>query len=77
MYCMPPCRTGKLTPEVESIVQRIKSAAEASPMQPKPGMIDGRFAFWGPQQASNRAQCNNSAMNDLACRLQIGASGGV
>ena len=45
---VPLCRTGKMTPEVESIVQRIKSAAEESPMQPKPGMIDGRCVLGVP-----------------------------
>lgn len=40
---MGACRTGKLTPEVEAIVERIRSAAEAAPMRPQHGMIDGRF----------------------------------
>jgi hypothetical protein len=43
MHNMWACRTGKLTPEVEAIVERIRSAAEAAPMRPQHGMIDGRF----------------------------------
>lgn len=44
MTCAPTDRTGKLTPEVEALVEEIKAAAAEQPPQLEPGLVNGTFS---------------------------------
>jgi hypothetical protein len=44
MTCAPTGRTGKLTPEVEALVEEIKAAAAEQPPQLEPALVNGTFS---------------------------------